>query len=234
MFPTDSLYLLMFGSGLLGGFGHCVGMCGPVVATYSLGLKQRDITPHLLYNLGRITTYAILGGFIGLTGSFTGVVRSIEKFQGIALAFVGTIMVVMALSVGGWMPFLKSREQGAGSREERRVVYFLGRAVMLIAGTKSTGAYFPMGLVLGFLPCGLLYTALIGAAGAGMGAGNHIEGFLNGMLLLVLFGLGTAPAMFLLGRIVSLKSEWLRRRFYKGSAVMMMAMGILFIYRALR
>ncbi len=102
----------MFGSGLLGGFGHCIGMCGPVVATYSLGLKHQGIAPHLFYNLGRITTYSILGGFIGLTGSFAGVVKSIERFQSITLAFVGTIMIIMAFSIGGWIPFLKSREQG--------------------------------------------------------------------------------------------------------------------------
>lgn len=217
----------MFGSGFLGGFGHCVGMCGPVVATYSLTLKPRSIAPHLLYNLGRISTYAILGGFIGLTGSFTGIVGSVERFQNIALALTGVVMVLMALSVGGWVPSLKSGEE----RTARR---FLGRAVTAIAGTRSTGAYFPMGLVLGFLPCGLLYTALIGAAGAGMEAGSPAKGFLRGMLLLALFGLGTAPAMLLLGRIVSLKSEWLRTRLYRGAAVLMTAMGILFIYRSLK
>ncbi len=232
----------MFGSGLLGGFGHCIGMCGPVVATYSLSLESRSVAPHLLYNIGRITTYAVLGGLTGLTGSFAGVVKPIEGFQSIALALAGAAMVLMALSVGGWMPLSRSREQGAkgekqeaGSREDTgTIIRFLNRAVAFIAGTRSAGAHFPMGLVLGFLPCGLLYTALIGAAAAGMEAGNHIQGLFNGMLLLLLFGLGTAPAMFLLGKMVSLKSEWLRKRFYRGSALIMMVMGLVFVYRALR
>ena len=179
----------MLGSGLLGGFGHCMGMCGPLVATYSLALEYRSIAPHLLYNLGRITTYAILGGLIGLSGSFAGVVRSIERFQSITLAFTGTVMIIMALSVGGWMPVLKSGGQQAERKENTgSAIRFLSRAVTLIAGTRSTGAYFPIGLVLGFLPCGLLYTALIGAAAAGMEAKDHIEGLLRGMLLLFLFG----------------------------------------------
>ena len=89
-----------------------------------------------------------------------------------------------------------------------------------------------MGLALGFIPCGLLYTALIAAAGAGVEAKNGIEGLLKGGLLLLLFGLGTSPAMFLLGRIVSAKKEWLRSRFYRGSAIVMIVMGMIFFYRA--
>ena len=260
---TDSLYLLMFGSGLLGGFGHCIGMCGPLVATYSLRLNRRSIAPHLLYNLGRITTYSLLGGLIGLTGSFTGFVKSIERFQNLTLALVGAAMIVMAFAIAGWIPFLKSRGQGAykkepvtGRREDtenerideenRRfpaspfprfpdyLLHLINRITRFVAETKGAGSFFPMGLLLGFIPCGLLYTALIAAAGAGVQAKNQIEGFFHGTLLLLLFGLGTAPAMFLLGRIVSLKSEWLRNRFYKGSAIMMIVMGVIFIYRAFR
>jgi sulfite exporter TauE/SafE len=227
MFHTDSLYLLMFASGLLGGFGHCVGMCGPIVATYSVCLEYRNIAPHLLYNLGRITTYGILGGLIGLTGSFAGLMSAIERFQSITLAFVGTIMIVVALSVGGWIP--NRTRKGGGNPLSGAV----SSAVKYVSCAKTVGAYFPMGLLLGFIPCGLLYTALIGAAGAGVAAKNHIEGFLHGMSLLLLFGIGTSPAMFFLGKIVSLKREWLRKRFHKGSAIMMIAMGILFLYRAL-
>jgi len=225
----------MFGSGLLGGFGHCFGMCGPVVATYSLRLKQRSIMPHLLYNAGRITTYSLLGGIMGLSGSFVGIIKPLEKYQDITLAMVGAVMVMMGLVLSGWLPFSRSKEQGArGKKSDNAVIHCIARVVKFVAGTESAGAYYPMGLVLGFLPCGLLYTALIAAAGAGVEAGSRIGGLLRGMLLLFLFGLGTAPSMFLLGKIVSLKSEWLRNRFYKGSAVIMIVTGILFIHRALR
>ncbi len=224
----------MFTSGLLGGFGHCVGMCGPIVATYSLRLERGSIAPHLLYNLGRTVTYSMLGGIIGMTGSFVGVIGPVERLQSIALAFVGVLMIIMALSLGGWMPFVR-REQGAsGKGDDGPIVRFLNRAVKLVADTRSVGAYFPMGLLLGFIPCGLLYTALIAAAGAGVGAQSRAEGFLDGAALLLLFGVGTAPALLLLGKIVSMKANLLRGRLYKASAVIMMVMGGIFVYRALK
>ncbi|HXX56820.1 MAG TPA: sulfite exporter TauE/SafE family protein [Thermodesulfovibrionales bacterium] len=240
MLPTDSLYVLIFVSGLLGGFGHCIGMCGPVVAAYSLPLggsaaPQEGMTgrlgafmPHLLYTLGRVTTYSILGGIMGLTGSFSGVVRSIERIQNITLAAVGVLMVMMGLAAGGWLPFptrLGRANLFTGS---------IAGIVRFISGIKTVGAYFPMGLVLGFLPCGLLYTALIAAAGAGAEAGSGAGGFLRGMSLLFLFGLGTSPALFLFGRLVSARAERLRNTLYKGAAIMLILAGSLFVYRALR
>jgi sulfite exporter TauE/SafE len=249
MFLTDSLYILMFTSGLLGGFGHCIGMCGPVVVTYTLhvaeitpplrtpGEKKRaaSILPHLLYNLGRITTYSTLGGIMGATGSFVGVMKSVERYQHLTLALIGVIMVAMGLALAGWLPLFKRKEQGTGETgNNNSAITLINRAVRSIAGTGSLGAFFPMGLVLAFIPCGLLYTALISAAGAGLGAKNELEGFLRGMLLLFLFGLGTAPAMFLLGQVVSMKREWLRNKLYRASAIIMVAMGIMFIYRAIR
>lgn len=218
----------MLGSGLLGGLGHCIGMCGPVVATYSFSLRQQSVAPHLLYNLGRITTYGILGGLVGLTGSFAGVVRSIERFQNITLGTVGTVMILMALGIAGWLPFPKNKRNGNPLSDA------VAGAIKFISGARAVGTYFPMGLLLGFMPCGLLYTALIGAAGAGVEAGSHAEGFLRGMLMLFIFGLGTTPSMLLLGKIVSVRNEWLRSRFYKGAAVIMIVMGILFIYRSAR
>jgi sulfite exporter TauE/SafE len=225
----------MFVSGLLGGFGHCIGMCGPVVATYSLGLERRSIASHLFYNLGRITTYSILGGMMGATGSFVGVMKSLERYQHLVLAFTGVGMVVMGVALAGWLP-LRSKARAArnSGNAPSAPINFINRVVRSIAGTGSPGAFFPMGLVLGFIPCGLLYTAFIAAAGAGVESANNVEGFLRGMLLLFLFGLGTAPAMFLLGKVVSLKAEWIRGRLYKASAVVMIVAGAMFVYRALR
>jgi sulfite exporter TauE/SafE len=84
-------------SGLLGGFGHCIGMCGPVVIAYTSNLRERKYIPHFLYNLGRITTYSIIGGIMGLTGSFVGVTQFIEGFQNIVMVFIGALMVIMGL-----------------------------------------------------------------------------------------------------------------------------------------
>ncbi|HYA31558.1 MAG TPA: sulfite exporter TauE/SafE family protein [Thermodesulfovibrionales bacterium] len=227
----------MFGSGLLGGFGHCIGMCGPVVAAYSLNLDRRSILPHLLYTLGRVTTYGLLGGLTGLTGSFVGIVRQIGRYQNVVLAAAGIGMIVMAFSIGGWLPAFKRKTSGTNALLPRFTAYsqrVINRIARFVTDTRSVGSFFPMGLLLGFMPCGLLYTALIAAAGVGVGARNQAEGFLCGMLLLLLFGIGTSPALLLFGKIVSMKREWLRGKLYRASALTMIVMGILFVYRAVR
>ena len=66
----ENVWVVMLLTGLAGGFGHCVGMCGPVVAAYSLGEQNLRYLHHILYNLGRITTYMFMGAVVGLTGSF--------------------------------------------------------------------------------------------------------------------------------------------------------------------
>jgi sulfite exporter TauE/SafE len=229
MLLTDSIFVIMFTSGLLGGFGHCIGMCGPVVAAYSVELKKKSVIPHILYSLGRITTYSILGGIMGLTGSFVSVVRHIEKFQVITLAVTGLAMIVFGLAAGGWLPSLRMKLEGA-----RKVSSWVGKTLRYISEAKTAGVFYPMGLIIGFIPCGLLYTALIAAAGAGVSASSHAEGFFSGMLLLLLFGLGTAPALVLLGQFVAMKGEWLRNRLSKASALLMIFIGIIFVYRSFR
>ena len=62
----SKIYVLVFMTGLTGGVGHCVGMCGPIVASYSIALSSRSFLPHLLYGFGRVTTYAFLGATLGL------------------------------------------------------------------------------------------------------------------------------------------------------------------------
>ena len=227
MFPLDSIYILMFTSGLLGGFGHCVGMCGPVVAAYSINLRERKYLPHLMYNLGRVATYSIIGGIMGLIGSFVGVAQSIERFQNITMVFIGALMVIMGLSVGGWLPFNKRIEQA------NRLSNLVITARKSLSGSGGIGVFFPMGLVLGFIPCGLVYTAFIAAAGAGASSVSHIEGILKGILMLFLFGIATTPSLLVLGRIVSIANTRWRNRFYRVSAVLMVIAGIIFIYRAL-
>ena len=82
MSSIDPLYLIFFSTGLTVGFGHCIGMCGPIVVSLSLNLKgQTLLVPHLLYNTGRVITYTILGGIMGATGSFTQVTAHIEGIQ---------------------------------------------------------------------------------------------------------------------------------------------------------
>ena len=224
MFSIDSVYPLMFVSGFFGGFGHCIGMCGPVVAAHALNTGGRSLVPQCLYNLGRITTYGIVGGLMGLTGSFAGVIHPMENFQNILMAAIGFVMVLMGLAVGGWLPVGIGRSGCGWSR--------LGALVKYVTEAGGVGAFFPMGLVLGFIPCGMSYTAFIAAAGAGVHAGSQAEGFLKGMFMLLLFGLGTAPALLLLGSIITVLGQKARLKLYRASSLAMIVAGVVFIYRA--
>ena len=234
---TDSIYLLMFGSGLLGGLGHCSGMCGPVVAAYTLGLSlpagqlRTYSLPQVLYTAGRITTYSIIGGIMGMTGSFAGVVESIERFQNMTMAVVGMFMVILGLTATGWFSLPKDH---TGRGIAASISGFVNRMIRSVSQTHTAGSVYVIGLATGFIPCGLLYTAYIAAAGAGATANSPAEGFLNGMFLLLLFGLGTTPALFLIGHVTARKGAWIREKLYTLASLFMIAVGVIFIYRAFR
>lgn len=228
MWSTESTYLLVFGAGVLGSFGHCVGMCGPLVAAFSLPLGERSLlTANLLYHAGRITTYSLIGGVTGLAGSFVGVASHIEPFQRIMMTATGLLIVLAGLVLGGWIPALRLPEGEAGQHR------LAGRVVRLVSEGGSPGAFFPLGLAFGFLPCGLVYGALLSSARVGMEAGNHAEGFLKGLLLMTLFGAGTVPGLLAVAKTASLLGHRLRGRLYRASAVLLIVVGIVFAVRGM-
>ena len=104
----DPLYAVFLATGFAVGFGHCIGMCGPLVVSLSLNIKDKKLfIPHLLYNTGRIITYSILGGVMGITGSFTLVASHIAGIQKGAMIFAGVLIIIMGLAMSGWIPFGK-------------------------------------------------------------------------------------------------------------------------------
>jgi hypothetical protein len=99
----------------------------------------------------------------------------------------------------------------------------------LFKAPRSVGAYYPMGIVLGFLPCGLTYTALLAAARAAMEAENPFAGMMQGALMMMLFGIGTAPALILVGKVVNSISNKTRKWFYRVASLIMIATGVWFV-----
>jgi sulfite exporter TauE/SafE len=202
--------------GLLGGFGHCVGMCSAFVLFVSRRYAAHDgpaaaFMAQIWYAAGRVATYALLGGVAGALGA---VVQSVGAFVGVqraALVFAGFTLVVWALLA------LAGRELFPGSGPFVRVMQLLKRRV--------PGHPFVLGLFLGLLPCGFLYSAVVAATARGTA--------LQGALALVLFGVGTAPA--LLG--VSVADEFVgarRRALLNGLAqLFVLAMGARLLWRAL-
>ena len=229
MLSTETIYFVLFTTGLAVGFGHCVGMCGPIVVSLSLSLKGRSVlVPHLLYNGGRITTYGLLGGVMGATGSFTRVVASIASLQKGVMILTGMLIVVMGLAMAGWIPL------GVIFGDHYNPQGVLSRGFRKLSEARSTGTYYPLGMLLGLLPCGPVYTALLAAARAGMETQSTLEGLLIGVGIMLSFGLGTVVALLLIAKLTDL--GWLKRRdvIYKISSVLMVIVGVYFVIRAVR
>ena len=204
--------------GLLGGFGHCVGMCSPFVLFVSrrygrpAGGRRTAFAAQLWYTAGRIVTYAVLGAVAGALGGVVELAGALLGLQRAAAVVAGGVLVVWALIA---LSDLVPRWGTGGSLFAR------------VAGTlkgRVPGHPFATGLFLGLLPCGLLYSAVIAAVARG--------GPVEGAAALALFGLGTAPA--LLG--VSLADEFLvrHRRFVNRlSQLFLLAMGAWFVWTGL-
>jgi hypothetical protein len=201
--------------GLLGGFGHCVGMCSPFV----LFVSRRYVPPgrgraavfvaQSWYAAGRIVTYAVLGAAAGALGGVVELAGGLVGFQRAAAVVAGGVLVVWAIvALSDLVPRL-----GSGGNLFTRVAGALKGRV--------PGHPFATGLFLGLLPCGLLYSALIAAAARG--------GPTEGAAALALFGLGTAPA--LLGLSVADDLLARNRAFVNRlSQVFLLVMGLWFLW----
>jgi sulfite exporter TauE/SafE len=224
----DPLYLIFLTTGFTVGFGHCIGMCGPIVVSLSLNLKGKNLfLPHLLYNTGRVVTYTVLGGIMGATGSFTLVAAHLAGIQKGALIFAGIIIIVMALAMSGWLPL------GRVFGDYYNPDGIISKGFRKLSQVKSTAAYLPIGLLLGLLPCGPVYTALLAAAGAGMNAAGTIEGIAKGMAVMLTFGIGTIPALFIVAKLVDM--GWLKNRqiIYRIGTILMIMVGFYFIVQGI-
>lgn len=156
---------------------HCLGMCGPIV----LALPDMNASPKILfyigrifYNFGRVITYVILGFVFGALGQ----VISLAGFQS-ALSIVLGVLVIASL----FFPLSKSTDFFTNNTLWRSTLGKLFRK-------KSYSALTGIGLLNGFLPCGLVYTALAGASASG--------DILYGGIFMLMFGLGTIPALMIL------------------------------------
>lgn len=223
----DFDYITIFLIGFLGGFSHCIGMCGGFVMTYSLKIRENEIikmptrwqkiSPHLLYNGGRILTYTILGEIFGLAGGTIGIIFAIRDLQGILQLSAGILMVLIGLDLAGWFSIFRSGEY-PGIKPFKKIATLLFRSV-------NRRNVFVLGLVLGLIPCGLVYVA-----GAKAAATRSISG---GALTMLFFGLGTFPAMLITGFAADLVSQKLRTRLYRIAAVLVVILAIITVMRGI-
>lgn len=192
----DSGLLALFLVGLLGGT-HCVGMCGGIVGALSMGGRARW-SLHLAYNSGRIFSYAAAGALAGALGAAS---LGLEGQLPVRMALYGVanlMLVALGLYLLGVTRVLAPVE-GLGLKLWRHVQPLTRR--FLPARTASQA--FPLGLLWGWLPCGLVYSALATALTAGSVG--------RGALAMLAFGLGTLPNLLLAGILLGRLQAFSRR-----------------------
>lgn len=213
-------YLLLFTSGLLSSM-HCLGMCGCFVTAYSVNLKgnafEKSIS-HLLYSFGRITTYTFLGAIMGYIGSNLYFLSSIAGIQNYITIFGGIMMIWLGLSMTGLLPKIKFLDKFGSIFLKHSQKYF---GILM----KKQGIFFtyPLGVLLGFLPCCLLYTVELQA----MMTGSALKGALS----MFFFGLGTIPALFSLGVTVNIIDAKTRTKLMNFGSYILVFLGLSSIYR---
>ena len=209
--------------GLLGGV-HCAGMCGGIVGALTLGLPQAKILDqlpyHLGYNSGRIFSYAIAGGIMGGLGMLLTEFAAIDQAQRILLIVAGLFMILLGLYLAGWWKILVKLEH-VGTIIWKRIEP-LGRRFMPVT---TIGQAFSLGLIWGWLPCGLVYSALIWSISSG--------GIVEGAILMLAFGLGTLPNLLLMGTAASKLQQFIRNPIVKSLAgLLVTAFGVQALWRA--
>lgn len=215
-------------TGLGVGLGHCLGMCGPIVISLSINIQSGKTTrPLLLYNLGRVTMYTILGGLSGMMGSFTLMTSGAIVFQQIVMIAVGLLIAISGVGMLGWKQGVICDQ--SDSRFQGVFRMLLGR----LAKPRSTISYYPVGLILGLLPCGPVYTALIASARIGMETKHALSGLFQGALIMLAFGIGTIPALFTIGKLTGTCYIRYKNSFYQLSAIIIIALGIYYVVRGI-
>ena len=171
--------LTAFTIGFLGSF-HCIGMCGPIAIALPVpkSSKLSFFTGRILYNVGRVVTYSFLGLLFGLVGGRI----ALAGAQQVVSIILGVAIVIAVL-----LP-----QQYKNIFVQHRLVQKLAQplksniSILFKKGTLSS--LFLIGILNGFLPCGFVYIGLAGS----IASGNAI----SGAAVMMLFGLGTVPAMF--------------------------------------
>ena len=178
---------------LLGSLGHCIGMCGGFILAYTSAKidqtwsKAHQSSAHLLYNIGRVLAYVMLGAVFGLIGS--AFVITLTTW-GVMLLVVGVLMVLMGVSLMGKLKFLTHIEANIA-----RTAWY-AQAYRALISSKTLRSFLFLGFLNGLIPCGLVYIFATFALASGS--------IVDGMLVMAVFGIATVPVLFSFGFVASL------------------------------
>lgn len=214
MFNVELLSALAIG--FFGSF-HCVGMCGPIALALPVPNSSNlsFITGRILYNVGRVITYSFLGAVFGFIGSRF----YIYGFQQFLSIGIGTAILLTVLTPK------RIKTQITQSRIVKDISTPLKKTIGKLFSHASFSAMFLIGLLNGLLPCGFVYVGLAGSIASGDA--------ITGAAFMILFGLGTIPAMLavsVFGKFFSLK---IRNKINRSVPALAAALAIIFILRGL-
>ena len=208
--PLDAALLL--GMGLAMSLGHCLGMCGPLVGSIAASQRQRGMrmwgmaAAQLLHHAGRVTSYALIGflfASVGSTVMLTGVGKGLQAALSV---LVGGLMFLIGLGLLGWLPTRRWIESG-------RLAGAVVRATARLRDQARGRSWFFLGMANGFLPCGPVYA---------VAASTVVATPVAGAAAMVLFGLGTIPALVVFALGAGRLSPAIQRRFNKLAAVLVL------------
>lgn len=185
---------------MLGAVGslHCIGMCGPLALAVPGSNRSRwaFFGERVVFNLGRIVTYGVMGTVLGLVGTslLIGVQQELSIVLGVFVLLTVLVPYGFRSRLGRWSPL-------------DRVYAFTQRHFASFLAKKGWTALFTLGLLNGLLPCGLVYTALVGATAEA----DPVQS----ALFMMVFGAATAPALIIVaftGRVLAVKYRTLLTR----------------------
>jgi len=196
---------------------HCIGMCGPIAMMLPIDHQNeaKKVTQIVTYHLGRLTAYATIGLIFGLLGRgffLAGLQQNMSIFIGVAMI----IVVLIPEKIFSRYNF---------SKPVYKIISKIKSSLGNQFKNKSYKSFFTIGLLNGFLPCGMVYVALFGAIAM------QSAGF--GILYMLLFGLGTIPLMSIVVYIHSLIKLPFRNKIQKAIPYVTVFIGVLFILRGL-
>ena len=208
--------LAAFLVGLVGSL-HCIGMCGPIAIALPVPDSSNFsfFTGRILYNLGRVVTYSFLGAILGLLGGRI----ALAGAQQVVSIILGVVIIIAVL-----LP-QKYKNYFAQHPVTQKLAQPLKENIGVLFRKGTFSAMFLIGILNGFLPCGLVYVALAGA----IASGNAI----SGAAVMILFGLGTVPAMFaatIFGKFINVG---IRTKIRKAVPILAIILGIIFVLRGL-
>ncbi|KJD33208.1 membrane protein [Tamlana sedimentorum] len=202
--------------GVLGSF-HCVGMCGPIAFMLPVNRSNSviKISQITIYHIGRLLAYGLIGLAFGIIGKNL----YIFGFQQQLSIIIGVLIIIVVL-----LPY-KTFNKYNLSKPLHKIIAKVKSQLGLALKKKTADTFLTIGFLNGFLPCGLVYMAVLGSL-----ASQTIS---QGFLYMILFGLGTVPLMTSAIYLGKFLNAAIKQRIQKAIPVFVIIIGVLFILRGL-